>query len=739
MALSDLNFAEEYHSPTNNIACEFYIPALQEAILYERAVGFFSSSIFSNISLGIEGLVRNHGKIRIVSSPDLSENDIKAISKGYEDREKLHEIVTKSIRREMKPVSEGSFEEERLNMLANLIADGYLDFKIAVLLTERGIGIFHEKLGIITDSDGNYIAFSGSMNESGTAINENYECVEVFLSWKDSDICRVRRKRSHFDLIWNNKESYVECIEFPNLAQEFIDKYFKEKIDYDTFKSKFPVTLSSSRKRQLNPYYPCRPDFPTLYEYQEDAIQNWAEHGYRGIFDMATGTGKTFTGLGALTALSDHLGGKLAVIIVCPFQHLVEQWVEDIEKFNISPIIGHSASTQKNWEKKLDTAIRYQKLDSEQWDFFCFICTNATFALDRVQDKLRKIHGNCLLMIDEAHNFGACNLRKKLPDQFSYRLALSATLERHGDEEGTQVLYDYFGEKCITYSLKRAIAEGKLTRYVYHPVLVALTEQELTNYVTLTKQMLQESRKTKNGNVILTEKGKRIAMKRARLVAGAANKLTVLKEVIQPYTHDTNILVYCGATTTPNYTKEDTLGEYDDSDKRQINVVKDLLGNRLGMRVRQFTSQETMDERKKIKQLFEEEKLQCLVAIKCLDEGVNIPSIRTAFILASTTNPKEYIQRRGRVLRLAKGKNFAHIYDFITLPAPLGESAYLEEEVKNFTLTMVKNEIARAHEFAMLADNFIEVDQELDKIREEYYLVGSDYSLEEVYDYYGDQ
>ena len=145
--------------------------------------------------------------------------------------------------------------------------------------------------------------------------------------------------------------------------------------------------------------------------------------------------------------------------------------MEDIEKFNMQPIIGYSASSQKDWKTRLERAIRNQKLGVKGKEFFCFICTNATYSSDFVQAQLHKIKGDCLFIVDEAHNFGADYLSRLMIESFNYRLALSATLERHHDEEGTQKLYDYFGEKCIEYDLERAIHEDKLTRYKYYPVI----------------------------------------------------------------------------------------------------------------------------------------------------------------------------------------------------------------------------------------------------------------------------
>jgi superfamily II DNA or RNA helicase len=223
----------------------------------------------------------------------------------------------------------------------------------------------------------------------------------------------------------------------------------------------------------------------------------------------------------------------------------------------------------------------------------------------------------------------------------------------------------------------------------------------------------------KRGNLNLSEKGKRLALKRARLVGGATDKLAKLEEYIKPYVGDKHILVYCGATTILLDSQD--YSETDDEDVRQIDAVTDLLGNQLGMNVAQFTSREDVQKREVLKREFATgETMQALVAIKCLDEGVNIPSIKTAFILASTTNPKEYIQRRGRVLRLAKGKEFAEIYDFITIPRRLDEVSSLTEEQRKRELTLVKNELSRAEEFARLAMNMAGAQQVIDAVKEAY-------------------
>ena len=717
MSFQELDIKKEYRSLLDSVAKNFYIPLLSQAVKYQRAVGFFSSSSLVEISKGISELAKNGGKIQLVASPYLSDEDIEAIKSGYAMRD---QVVKEAIRREM---TEGKtpFEKARLNLLANLISDGVLDIKIAFTEDSDRMGMYHEKMGIITDAEGNRVAFAGSMNESATAMTLNYETIDVYCSWKDEED-RVIAKENAFASIWNDTEPNIKIIDFPELKQEIIEKYKRSVPDFEIDKKEYAPDIDTVLHTDLGVYTEYGPKFPEwfkLHDYQAEAITEWQKRNYRGIFDMATGTGKTYTGLGALTTLSKNIGHKLAAIIVCPYQHLVEQWVKDILKFNIDPIIGYSDSSQKDWPKRLKDAIRDQKLKVRGKEFFCFICTNATFSSDYVQTQLAKIKSDTLLMVDEAHNFGAPYLSCLLYDNYKYRLALSATLDRHNDEEGTAKLYDFFGEKCIEYTLDRAIEEKKLTKYKYYPIVVTLTEEELEAYDNLSYEIGKCIMKGKNGKMKLSSRGEKLALKRSRIVAGAKNKLTMLEEVIHPYIHDKHILVYCGATKGLEQNQDRT--DVDSEDIRQIDAVTDLLGNKLGMEVSQFTSKESVEEREVLKREFSAgDTLKVLIAIKCLDEGVNIPKIKTAFILASTTNPKEYIQRRGRVLRLAEGKEYAEIYDFITLPYDTESVTSLTEAQVKRNSTLVKNELRRAEEFSRIAVNMVESASLIDEIKDAY-------------------
>lgn len=706
MSLRDVNVKREYRSLIDNVVQDFYIPLLREATVYRRAVGFFSSTSLIEISKGVATLAKNGGKIQIVASPYLSDEDVKAIKDGYTARDN---IIERALLRHLTPGTD-YYSMQRLNLLANLIADGIMDIRIAITEGSNGIGMYHEKMGLIEDSAGNKVAFSGSMNESRTAMSLNYETIDVFCNWLNTgEEERVCDKENAFTSIWNDYEPNIKVLEFKSLTDEIVKRFKKSTPNYEIdseqfqnfFKNEETENLSSISLKPLGARIPADIE---LFDYQKEAIANWIGENYRGIFDMATGTGKTLTGLGAVSKLSETLNDNLAVIILCPYQHLVEQWVDDIVRFNISPIVGYSTSPQKDWKDRLSKAVRDQRIRDDK-RFFCFITTNATFKSGFVQDQISKIKAKKMLLVDEAHNVGAFFISKFLDDRFEYRLALSATLDRHHDEEGTAFLHTFFGRKCIEYDLEKAIDERKLTPYKYYPIIVTLTEDELVEYETLSRE-IGKCVINKNGKKKLSKRGEILALQRARLVAGASGKLNALRETMQPYKNDKNLLVYCGTSTMSS---DETDLEIDTEEEvKQIDVVTRILGNELDMSVAKFTAAENIQERATIKEQFLLGRLQAIVAIKCLDEGVNIPGIKTAFILASTTNPKEYIQRRGRVLRRAEGKAFAEIYDFVTLPRPIDAVSGLTIEQANRDLSLVKNELARMIEFGRLAMNSME-------------------------------
>ena len=711
-----MTFKPTYETFSDDVAADFHRPLLERSVLYKRSTGYFTSKSLIEVLEGVEGLIKNNGKIQILTSPDLSEEDITAIKEGYATRK---EVIEKAMMREVDSVDFSDSDKDSLALLSRLIAYGILDIQVVYIESQGNFGIYHDKSAIAIDNKGNKIAFIGSLNATQAAHLHNYETIDVYSSLDgESDRKRIEYRESIFDETWRGEKEGLVIGNFPEKVRKKMESLSTVELPEVVYEHECYEEYTSEENPIVGPNIP---ESVELRPYQKEAIRNWEHENYRGIFDMATGTGKTFTGLAAAVHLYEKLGQHMALIIVVPYQHLVMQWVEDVEEFGFDPIIGFSTSPQKNWEKDLREKAMYYKFSKKRPNHLCFITTNATFSLPRIQEVLTRLEENVLLIVDEAHNVGSEKLQKKLLPQANYRLGLSATITRHGDEQGTEALLRYFGDVVFTYTLEQAIQSNMLTPYYYYPVVIHLTEEELAEYRKISHQIAKAIKKEKDGRVTFTESAKMLLIKRARLVAGAQNKIQALQEEIQKYKKDSHMLVYCGATTVndPGYIE----GNVDQSEVRQIDAVSNLLGNELEMKTTKFTSEEKTEERTAILKNFEGgSSLQVLNAIRCLDEGVNIPSIQRVFLLASSTNPKEYIQRRGRVLRKFPGKDYAYIHDFITLPVPLEEVRdYSFDEIRSMR-SLVSREVNRLRDFASIAENSSEADQLIATLTDEFLL-----------------
>lgn len=720
MSFQDLDIKIRYRSEIHDFSRDFLIPVLSQAEIYKRGTGYFSTTSLIQLSVGLFGMARRGGKIQLVCSPNLDKKDIEAIDYGYRSRD---EVIEAAIIREIRdPITH--FEEERLNLIATLISNGNLDIKIAFLEDENGIKLYHEKIAIFVDSEGNRISYAGSVNESENGLVGNFESLYTFCSWKDSSqVEAVLVSEEDFDQMWENETSKLQVIEFPKLAIEKLMKFKKNAgVNWNTDDEEygFRTFLKSQQKFKI-------PDGITLHDYQEEAVSEWQIKGYKGIFDMCTGAGKTFTALYGMVQLARKCEDQLGVFIVCPYIHLVSQWEEDVEQWCSVPIIiAHSKSPNKNW--KTDMMKAYKRFRKDGSPFVC-ITTNDTFAEEEIQQYVRRFNEtqNILLVVDEAHNFGSPQMIRVMPWNIPYRIALSATVKRHMDKSGTNKISEFFGAKCIEYTLEKAIADEKLVHYDYIPIPVFLTEYEVVKYRALS-QKLKNYIVIKNGKLKISEAGKPIIYQRTRLLAGAENKIELLMNLFEDYKNDNNILVYCGAASIED---EDT-GEL----VRQIDLVTKKLQTEYQMSVKRFTAEESLKERENIKTYFSQGMYQVVTAIKCLDEGVNIPGIKTAFIMSSSRNPKEFVQRRGRLLRKSENKKKAKIFDFITLPRELDNvlPGDIDEDK-----TILVGEIARMIEFGRLSDNPEVTDELVNRIMTAYdYFFDANEEMEKMEEYYGE-
>ncbi len=457
--------------------------------------------------------------------------------------------------------------------------------------------------------------------------------------------------------------------------------------------------LKESRKsyQSSNLGIPVFPDNLSLRKYQHQVVANWLENKGRGTLKMATGSGKTIIALAIAVELYQQIGLQV-LLIVCPYRHLVTQWSRECQKFNLQPLIA--MTRVDNWQGKLSNQL-YNLQNSAQ-SFLTIITTNSTLISQGFQSQLKYFPAKTLIVGDEAHNLGSSRLESSLPRNIGLRLALSATPERQYDELGTEALLNYFGSIIQPeFTLADAIKQGALVHYLYYPVFVELTASESWEYAQLTKRIGWTLNKNPSfvGNDTLSS----LLTKRSRLIATAANKLTCLKELMTSRLNTSHTLFYCGDGNL-------------DAETRQIDAVTHLLGKELGYRVNTYTTDTSLEERERLRRQFESGELQGLVAIRCLDEGIDIPAIKTAIILASSSNPRQFIQRRGRILRPHPGKSQATLFDTIVIPPNLERDTWEVER------NLLRKELLRFLTFAELADNAQEATRQLLRLQEQYEL-----------------
>lgn len=627
--LRDCDFQLDYRSDRENIASKFLEPALSNSRTYDRAVGYFTSGMLVCVIPGLQRFVVRHGHVRLIASPQMTDEDMAAISKGYANRKEL------AIRRVAEAVD--SFllaaAADARSLLSTLIGEGILDVKLAVAI---GTGIYHEKIGIFGDGR-DFIAFTGSLNETAAALALNFESIDVYRSWVEPD--RVAAKRRDFEELWANRTPNVEILDFPD--------YLKNRI---TSAGRIPQSTNIAQPGV------------GLRAYQVRAVSAWVTADKRGFLSMATGSGKTRTALECCRIALQQ--GTRTVVILVPLKHLADQWAEAVlAELGIRAIICYG---DNSWRDEVQLARVGQHVSRLP---IVLIATYATAQSPQFVSLVHRLDEDRLLIADEAHNVTASMAQLVLNECYQQRLGLSATPDRYLDEIGTRRILDYFGGIIFEYSLGDAIAEGYLTRYRYEPILCVLTDAEQLEYDELVSMMSADAR-GRHSLLLLN--------KRESLLERAWDKMKKFEEAFakDPEVGDEgHTLVYC--------------------QPELMDVVMGFVGHTLGIRAHRFTAKESVEARRGILERFVRGELKVLVAIRCLDEGVDIPSVRTAFVLNSTSNPKEFVQRRGRILRRAAGKDRAVIYDFVVLPQRSGAE----------DRDLLAKELKRFWEFASLAEN----------------------------------
>lgn len=671
-SLSDLHLAFAYRKGTNDIAREFYLPCHAVATSYDRAVGFFSSSVYAIAWPSLRQFVDRGGRIRLICSPVLSIQDQEALNEGHAALS--DEDIAAQLRDEVTRLLAHPSLRNPTRVLASLVATGVLSIKIVIVQRDsdpRAQRIFHDKLGVFRDSSGDAVVFKGSMNETwaGLSADGNLESVDVFVSWGgEREAIRVADESKYFDQLWNDTYPSVSVRPFPDVAEKELlnsadPDNWRQLVDDICSEIELAAELSADRREGGRVPRP----------HQVQALKAWNDRGRRGILEHATGSGKTFT---ALCTMRDSLDRGEIPLVLVPSELLVRQWLSEIHvtfddrRVEVLVCDGRTPA----WRNMLGAWTR------RGGDPRIVVASMATAASEDFLARIRE-GDHLFLVADEVHSLGSSRRQSVFRLNTGPRLGLSATPYRAGDPSGTQAILDYFaGIVPPPYTLTDAIAAGALSPYFYTVHTVPLTADEQHEWDEFTDRIRQAYAQTDgrpaDGSEI-SERIRRLLLLRARVVKRAAGKVSLAVQILQrEYRRGQRWIVYC-----------DSLPQL----QAVISAVR-----RAGFSVAEYHSALPDDQR--LATLTQFEALGgVLVAIKCLDEGVDIPSVDHALILASSKNPREFVQRRGRVLRLHPGKHFASIHDAIVIP-----NGPKNDDIGNRLLV---GELARAIQFGRGAMN----------------------------------
>lgn len=690
MNFKELKIKPAYDSTKDDVLTSFYIPVLSNAKEYCRLCGFFSSSSLAVAAKGISKLVENDGKMKIVTSPKLTKEDVEAIVQGHKQKES---VIEEKLLTELSNF-ESEIIRDHVKALAWMVANGKLEIKIIVPKTSEGVpldsesitkkGMFHQKVGILKDSEGNIISFSGSINETATAWLENIEEFKVFRSWIRGELPYLSSDLEKFRKYWlGGKE--IEVLSVPSAVERKMIEIAPKDVSELKLVEKIRENVQLKAIKRFE-----------LRDYQKEAMESWFSNDCKGILEIATGLGKTFVAIKCIEELL-RKRGRLAVVITVPTVHLINQWKEELEKFGYGGVKIFGSFSQ--WKQKIMNEI--DDFNLGYTSLLVFITTHDTFHSTNFINAISSLK-EIFLIADEVHGLGSSERCKGLLEIYKYRLGLSATPKRWFDEVGTKIIEDFFGKVVYEYTLKDAIRDGWLSPYEYYPILVELNDDELARYIKLSKKIAKLYHSSKNGK---EKEGAitKFSIRRRSILKNAQQKLAKFEEVISQLSKKRELhhcLVYCSS-----------------DNPQQLRDAQRIL-NKYDILQHKFTAAESAKEREDILKSFEEGKYQALVAMKCLDEGVDVPPAYIAIILASTTNPREFIQRRGRILRKVTGK-IAKIYDFIVVPMldPDPSSEYFELE-----RAILKREMTRYFEFASASLNPGTAYQSIKNIREKYYI-----------------
>ena len=689
MTLKDIDIKPSYETLEVDPVGDFYIPALRESCGYDRIAGFFSSSSLALAARGIAGLISNGGHMRLIVSPNLNAEDLQAIKESEEDPVKY---IENSMMNELSGLEHG-LEADHVRALGWMLAQGMLEMRIACVVDEdeESTGaLFHQKVGVLRDAEGNVLSFSGSVNETAAGWLYNAEEFKVFRGWVPGEDKYLATDIKKFDEFWDGSRKHVKVYKPSEaLRAELIklgEGFNVERVAVSRYKKE-------QRKKKVKEMIP-------LFFYQREAVDCWDDHGRRLLFEMATGTGKTRTAI-ACVNLVKETEDQVICIVAAPEVTLARQWEGEFDKLGVGfdeRVYADSSSGGKSkWMPAIERYVSRMSIGRcrtllvmTTHDTACSCEFTALF--DKVRPRVR-----ICFVGDEVHGLGSRVRRNALLERYDYRVGLSATPSRWYDEGGTQLLREYFGGDSYVFSIRDAqetinplTGETFLTPYTYRIEFLALDSWEKEQYLALTDRIAKLSQSDDPDQNDLRD---RLLMKRADITKNAAAKIPLFRKLVQSEGMDKTLVF-----VSP----------------QQIDEVCSILAeSRVSAHpftMRQGTKKSRefggLSEREHIIKCFKEGSYQTLVAISCLDEGIDIPSAEKGILLSSSTNPREYIQRVGRVIRRFPGKRRAEIVDFVVEP---DLSQICDPETRRMEARLFAKELQRVKEMAGNAENSTDV------------------------------
>lgn len=715
----DLDLELSYASNDEHLPIEFFektFPVAKEVNLF---LGYFSSNAIRELAVAFSRFILNDGKIKIITNEVYSRDDFENLIQENNDIDNSYINIINDYERLKKVLTKE--DQHFFDCLRFLKKENRLKIQPVKYIG----GSSHTKQVIMFDGE-DYISTHGSTNFTLGGLILNGESFGVQKSWYDEKYKKeVLKHHRIFNEVFDKKSDqykYLDANSMLEVVDKIGDNLLKNQLVQNSLNllklnSKVQEKLDKIRfKREEEDFdylmdLNSKPKFPFPKTgprgYQKLAYEKWIENGKKGIFNMATGTGKTITSLNFI--LNEfNKSGNYKVFILVPTVALLHQWKVECEKFNFSDSL--ITTKDRKWREELKE-INYdiQKLNKTR--SFILITTYATFHRQNFQTLFKTIDKNEVTLIaDECHNVGSNALINILPNDITYRIGLSATPERKYDLEGSEKMYAYFNAypDCFTfsYSMFKAIKNESLCKYNYYPIFCSLNEDELKHYKSYSKRLIMNyNDKTKKFN----EEGKRLLIERKRIVHKAKDKLIKLKNLLSEDHDFKYTFIYVPEGKEVSYDEEDIIEDAED-----VKIISDYLEIVKDLKFRAKTVTGTQNDRENSLNRFKEGKIDMLLAMKILDEGVDIPITKNAIFCSSTGNPRQFIQRRGRVLRTYENKSHANIWDMVVIPKI---SDVDDDKEYHMEKNILKSEILRVANFVYSSKNIDSFkDSELSKI-----------------------